>query len=569
MENKYRDDSKKIIEFIGKENIISYTHCQTRLRIVVKNSEEINFEEINKLESVSNSINAQGQYQVIIGLKVGEFFKEFDAEYKGEESLEKNESTNSKVVALSNENWFQRLMGIFSEVFTGIIPIIVSGGIIVALINILDTNWYASSGGQYVLTEEVEILSSIRTLLYIPACAIFYYIPVHIVWSTFNRKNKVPVLGIAIGLMLVSPTILVSYNQIFETIGSYSIETSFILNGDTIVESGFYTIDEIIQILNLPEGSTMEVINNELTSLINDQWIYVDNVFDSLEVNNAYIFGHWFMAISYVGQVIPALLVGLFAVWFYEQNERYTPGSIRYFWPSLITLLVVVIVAHGILAPIGLLISEIINIVFSWGFTNEIAKWIFGPLFAFMYPFIILMGVQHILNVLMLNLTAYTGLAITGSNYIFPILAISNITQGAAVVGLIISLKIDKDSKEDKGTMIAASSTSIMGITEPSIFGYNVRYVFPFIAAALASSIAGILIVGFDITAYGIGIGGVSGFININHSMLLGGNILVAWGLYLAIMFVAALLSIVFTILFSRRSSMFDFLTSTKVFKGN
>ncbi len=562
--NKFENDAKKLLDLIGKENISSMSHCQTRLRIIVNDQNLIDTDAVNNLESVSNSIHAQGQYQVIIGLSVGEFYKEFEKRFNGDEdSATPNEK--SDVVALVSENWFQKLMGIFSEVFTGVIPIIVSGGIFVALINILDTNWYASSGGEYILIDNFGLLNSFRTLLYIPACAIFYYIPVHIVWSTFNRKNKVPVLGIVIGLMLVSPTILVSYNIIFESVGKYSIDSSFIYNGSQIVENGIYSIDELYSLFGV---SSIDEINNILDSSIRGQWMYINNVFDSLEANDAYIFGNWFMAISYVGQVIPALIVGLFAVWFFELNERYTPGSIRYFWPPLITMLVIVIVGHGVLAPIGLIISELINIVLSWGFTNEIARWIVGPLFAFAYPFIILMGVQHILNVLMLNLTSYTSIAATGSNYIFPILAISNMTQGAAVIGLMISLKIDKDTNEERGTLIAASTTSIMGITEPSIFGYNVRYVFPFIAAALASAIAGILIVGFDITAYGIGIGGVLGFININHSILLGGNIIAAWGLYLSIMTLAVVLSILLTIVFSRKKSMFKFLTSTNMFSS-
>ncbi len=549
--SNFKNDAKRIVEYIGKDNIISSSHCQTRIRIIVKEHDKVNVDEINKLPTVTNSIFSQGQYQIIIGLKVGELYKELEAELNEEETTKPNKSD---VVAVSNkENWFKKFMGIFSEIFTGIIPVIVAGGLIVAIRNILQVDWKPNGSG-YVLADNVSFLNGLSQILWLPANAIFWYLPVHIVWSSFNRRNEAPVLGIVIGIMLVSPGILVSYKDVLNGVGKIYIENDFIHNGSAIINGGIYSMSDLSLLLGVPLDSTLDDISNILIDDGVENWYLINTVWDSIKANDAYFFNGWPLAISYVGQVIPSLMVGLFSVSLFVFLKEKCPGSLKYFLPSLLTIIIVLFIAHGLLAPIGLLLSQVINYILTIGFTNDVTKWIVGPAFAFAYPFIVLLGIQHLLNAIMLDLTNFTIFAETGSNYIFPILAISNMTQGASVIGLVIFYRNENPKKTE---LLTSGVNCFMGVTEPALFGANIKYVFPFLAAAIATSISGLFIVAFDITAFGIGVGGILGVLNIN-AIFGNDKVALAWIVYLIIMIVAMLLSSILTIVFAKNEKWFD-----------
>ena len=75
-----KDDVKKLIEFVGgKENVAGVSHCVTRMRFVLKDEGSADLEKIEELKSVKGTFTSAGQFQVVIGPGVGEFYKEFIA----------------------------------------------------------------------------------------------------------------------------------------------------------------------------------------------------------------------------------------------------------------------------------------------------------------------------------------------------------------------------------------------------------------------------------------------------------------------------------------------------------
>lgn len=547
---QFENDAKKIIEIIGKDNIVSATHCQTRLRLILKDHKSVDSKAIEELKSVSGSFYAQGQFQVVIGTEVPEFFKYFSKEG----NIKVASKDEQKELVKLQGNSFQRGMAVFSEIFIAIIPVIVAGGLILAFRNILELDWDPDISKTWALTD-YSFLKSIDDILWLPANAIFWYLPVHVVWSVFNRNGKAQVLGIVIGIMLVSPGILVNLYDISGAIGQVQLANDIVTaapGGDVVIlASGHYSLEDITSAYELAGISGIDTIEKVIDQ--NPGSYEITNILKSIKALHAYYFMGWPLAISYIGQVIPALLVGAFSVWFFNFIDRHTFSSIRYVWPPFITILVTLFVAHGILGPIGALLSFVVDSVFNWGFTSVWAKWFVGPIFGFAYPFIVITGIHHTLNAVMLDLTAFTSVNAYGANYIFPILAISNMAQGAAVLAIFWMLRFDDQSKE---ATTAAGVTCWLGVTEPAMFGYNLKYMFPFIAGAIASSIGGLLVVAFNITAYGIGMGGLLGFLNINNAFD-GSSIAIAWPIYIVIMIITTITAFVLTIVLSKFEGIF------------
>ncbi|KAA0781618.1 PTS glucose transporter subunit IIA, partial [Bacillus sp. BB081] len=98
-----------------------------------------------------------------------------------------------------------------------------------------------------------------------------------------------------------------------------------------------------------------------------------------------------------------------------------------------------------------------------------------------------------------------------GGTFLWPMLALSNIAQGAGALAMVLILKDQKS----KGLAITSSVSAFLGVTEPAIFGVNIRYKYPFVFGMIGSAIAGVLLTINHVLAYSIGVGGIPGFLSI------------------------------------------------------
>lgn len=187
---KYKELSEKIVSEIGgKENIISVTHCVTRLRFQLKNEESIEDDAIKNIDGVVTVLRSAGQYQVVIGNNVPDVYSDL-IDVIGETSTEEtNIDKNTK------KNFKEVFIDYITAIFMPSISILCASGMIKGLDSILTyLNVYSSSSGIHLLINSI-------------GDSIFYFFPVIIGFNTAKKVKMNPYLGIVIGLALCYPTI--------------------------------------------------------------------------------------------------------------------------------------------------------------------------------------------------------------------------------------------------------------------------------------------------------------------------------------------------------------------------
>ncbi|WP_141432692.1 sucrose-specific PTS transporter subunit IIBC [Bacillus sp. 03113] len=195
--------AKQIVALVGDDNIISATHCQTRLRFVVKDREKIDDKKLENVNLVKGVFFNGGQYQVIIGTGlVHEVYKEI--EKIGIKSVSKEEQ---KAFIKENETGLKKVMRILSEIFIPIVPVIAATGLFLGVKGALfNDNVLALFGAK-----STDIPLALQQVISVLTDTAFAFLPALIVWSTFRVFHGTPVIGIVIGLMMVSPILPNAY----------------------------------------------------------------------------------------------------------------------------------------------------------------------------------------------------------------------------------------------------------------------------------------------------------------------------------------------------------------------
>ena len=132
---KYTEDSRELLELVGgKDNIAVVSHCTTRMRFVLGDPKKADVKRIEAMKAVKGSFTQAGQFQVIIGNTVAEFYKDF-MDVAGIEGVSKDAV---KQAAQRNQNILQRAAAIAAEIFAPLIPAIITGGLILGFRNCID-----------------------------------------------------------------------------------------------------------------------------------------------------------------------------------------------------------------------------------------------------------------------------------------------------------------------------------------------------------------------------------------------------------------------------------------------
>jgi PTS system trehalose-specific IIC component len=205
--SKFTNDINQLIDYIGgKDNIVNVSHCATRLRFVLNDPKRADIEKIEGIKSVKGSFTQAGQFQVIIGNEVSTFYNELiqiaDIEVATKE--------DTKVAGRQNLNPLQRLVSHLAEIFAPIIPAIVVGGLILGFRNIIG-DIKMLEGGTKTLIEVSQFWAGVHHFLWLIGEAIFHFLPVGITWSIAKKSGTTQILGIVLGITLVSPQLLNAY----------------------------------------------------------------------------------------------------------------------------------------------------------------------------------------------------------------------------------------------------------------------------------------------------------------------------------------------------------------------
>ena len=290
---KYEQDVQALLRLIGgKENIRAVSHCMTRMRFVLADEKKADTDGIGKLPSVKGTFTQAGQYQVIIGNDVSTFYNEFTA-YAGIEGVSKDAA---KQAAKTNQNVVQRIMSSLGEIFAPLIPALICGGLILGFRNIIGEINFFNNGTQS-LADISQFWAGTYSFLWLIGEAVFHLLPVGIVWSITKKMGTTQILGIVLGLTLVS---------------------SQLLNGFSVASTPA------------------------------DQIPVWDFGFAKVQM------------IGYQGQVIAAIMAGFVLVYLEKFFRKICPQVISMIVVPFCSLLPAVIIAHTIVGPIGWKIGNFI-----------------------------------------------------------------------------------------------------------------------------------------------------------------------------------------------------------------
>ena len=446
----------KLIDLIGgKENVASVTHCLTRLRFALVDPKAANVDAIEELPFVKGCFNNAGQFQVIIGTNVDSYYKSLIQQL----NLDEASKEQTKVAAKKNMSFFERFISNLAEIFVPLLPALIAGGLLLGLRNIIGE---MPTIDDKPLIQTYAWLVPIYNILWLPCEAIFHFLPVAICWSTVKKMGGSPILGIVLGITLVSPQLMNAYD-----LGSKIPE---------VWDFGWFSIEKV----------------------------------------------------GYQAQVIPSIFAGLALGWIETRLRKIVPDYLTLVIVPIVALLLSVFLAHFLLGPLGRMLGNGIADIVKYLMTGDYA-FIGSAIFGFFYSPLVITGIHHTTLAIDMQMTESIG-----GTPIWPIIALSNIAQASAVVGIILVSK----KHNEREVSVPAAISAYLGVTEPAMYGINLRYKFPMLCAMIGAALSGLICSLFGVLSNGIGVGGLPGILSIKP---------IYWSIYALAMLVAILVPILLT----------------------
>jgi sucrose PTS system EIIBCA or EIIBC component len=413
--------AKEILENIGgKDNIKSMEHCATRLRLILKDKEKINEKGIEAIDGVKGQFFAAAQYQIILG--TGFVNKVYDVLVKENADLN---TGNNKEEAYSQMTLLQKISRTFGDVFVPIIPVLVATGLFMGLRGLVQ-NLGIQMNDNFILFTQVLTDTA------------FAFLPALVAWSTMKKFGGTPVIGIVIGLMLVSPSLPNAYA--------------------------------------VAAGTATPI--------------------------NLSIFGLIVPVVGYQGSVLPALVLGIIAAKTQKALKKVVPDVLDLIVTPFITLLFSMIVGLLIVGPIMHNAEQLIFGAIK-GFMS-LPFGLGGLVIGGVHQLIVVTGVHHALNALEVEL-----LASTGKDAFNAMITCGIVAQGSAALAVAFKTK----DKKKRSLYISSAIPAFLGITEPAIFGVNLRFIKPFAFGCVGGAVGGMIAAILKLAGTGMGITALPGML--------------------------------------------------------
>ncbi|KAA9001304.1 PTS trehalose transporter subunit IIBC [Affinibrenneria salicis] len=460
---KQQDIDRLLVLVGGRENIATVSHCITRLRFVLNDPAKANPKEIETLPMVKGCFTNAGQFQVVIGTNVDDYYQALLVNA----GLSDANKEQAKAAARQNMTWSERAISHFAEIFFPLLPALISGGLILGFRNVIGD--IPMSGGQ-TLAQMHPAWQSIYDFLWLPGEAIFMFLPVAICWSTVKKMGGTPVLGLVLGVTLVSPQLMNAYQ--------IGVQTPEVWN------FGWFSIEKV----------------------------------------------------GYQAQVIPSMLAGVALGWIETRLKKWVPDYLYLVVVPVISLLLAVFLAHALIGPFGRMIGDGVAWAVKAVMTGSLAP-IGAALFGFLYAPLVITGVHQ--TSLAIDMQMIQSM---GGTPVWPLIAISNIAQASAVLGIII---ISRKANE-RDISVPAALSAYLGVTEPAMYGINMKYRFPMLCAMIGSAVASLICGLNGVMANGIGVGGLPGILSIQPKF---------WPIFSLAMLVAIVIPLLLTIMVYKRKA--------------
>ncbi|PNV60032.1 PTS beta-glucoside transporter subunit EIIBCA [Clostridium sp. chh4-2] len=391
-ENQYRETARKILEIVGKDNIVSVTHCATRLRFVVKDRNQIDDKAMEQVNQVKGVFFTSGQYQIILGTGiVNKVYEQISQ--MGLKTLSKQEQDE---LLKEQQKGIKYLMRVLADIFVPIIPIIAATGLFLGLKGCIFNDNVLSLFG----ASSAMIPQYVQTLVSVLTETAFAFLPAIICWSAFRVFGGTPVIGLVIGLMLVSPSLPNAYAVADPKSGV-----------DAIMAFGVIPI------------------------------------------------------VGCQGSVLTAILTGFLGAKLEKKLRKVMPDVLDLiFTPFIVMLVMLLAVLLGIGPVMHVFELKLVHVIES---LIHLPFGIGGFVIGFTYPLAVITGLHHTYVMIETSLLANTGFN--------PLITLCSM-YGFANVGTCLAFMVKTKKQNIKATSIGAMLSQLFGISEPVLFGIQLRY---------------------------------------------------------------------------------------------
>lgn len=444
--------AKDILTYVGGPgNIDAAAHCATRLRLVLNDVRRVDQKALDKDPDLKGTFTAGGMFQIIVGPGDVDFVF---SEMVAKGDVKEVSKDEAREAGAKKGNPASILIKTIADIFVPILPALIAGGMMMALNNVLTAEGLF---GSQSLVQRWPRLGDYANLINMISSGAFAFLPILVGYSSAKRFGGNVYLGAAMGAAMVSTSLLPA--------SSMSDETARV---------NFWNYQATI-------------------SNAADHWT---------------LFGMHIDKIGYQSMVIPVLCV----TWILSVIEKWLhkrlSGTTDFLLTPLATLLLTGFLAFVVIGPITREMSNWITDGLAWTYNTLGA--IGGAFLGMTYSPIVVTGLHQSFPALELPLIAEMNNGGSGS-FIFPIASMANVAQGAAA--LAVSFKT-RDAKM-KALAGAGGASAVVGITEPAIFGVNLRLRWPFFIGIGVASLGGAAVALLHIHSQALGAAGFMGFASI------------------------------------------------------
>ena len=444
--------AKDILTYVGGPgNIDAAAHCATRLRLVLNDVRRVDQKALDKDPDLKGTFTAGGMFQIIVGPGDVDFVF---SEMVAKGDVKEVSKDEAREAGAKKGNPASILIKTIADIFVPILPALIAGGMMMALNNVLTAEGLF---GSQSLVQRWPRLGDYANLINMISSGAFAFLPILVGYSSAKRFGGNVYLGAAMGAAMVSTSLLPA--------SSISDETARV---------NFWNYQATI-------------------SNAADHWT---------------LFGMHIDKIGYQSMVIPVLCV----TWILSVIEKWLhkrlSGTTDFLLTPLTTLLLTGFLAFVVIGPITREMSNWITDGLAWTYNTLGA--IGGAFLGMTYSPIVVTGLHQSFPAIELPLIAEMNNGGSGS-FIFPIASMANVAQGAAA--LAVSFKT-RDAKM-KALAGAGGASAVVGITEPAIFGVNLRLRWPFFSGIGVASLGGAAVALLHIHSQALGAAGFMGFASI------------------------------------------------------